>query len=205
MIEVTPISALAYTLAFSLIYYIGLCLYTRRIIEIELRKLTFYITVFCLFGVSGEILTNNLWQIVFSTPLWNYHLFPAHGGDISYFFFFIWGGLGYYRYLNDTAIHHFSPKEYLRPGLIMGAEAVVLELAYNGLFLLLFGSYVFYYLPANLGFFSHLSCLQVIPFYFLVGVCTSKLITDREELGYQRGFYSILAFYWMIILSLILF
>lgn len=205
MFEVTFINAFLYTSAFSAAYYLGLCSYVRRFVAIEPRKLLFYVTVFCLFGVSGEILVNNLWHFTFGIPLWRYDLFPTHGTDISYFFPFIWGGLGYYRYLNDVAIHSFKSRDYLKPGIIMGSEAVVLELFYNGLFLLIFGHYVFYYLPANLGIFSHLSCLQVIPFYFMVGVFTSKLIADRNAIGYYDGFWTTLAVSWMAIAAIVLF
>lgn len=202
--EVTLGSALAYTIGFSVLYYLGLSLYVRRLVRVEPRKLALYVAVFCVFGVSGEILVNNVWKIVFDEQLWQYQLFPAHSGDISYFFFFIWGGLGYYRYLNDVAIHNFKSNEYLRPGLIMGAEAVVLELAYNGLFYLIFGSYVFYYLPANLGPLSHLSCFEVIPFYFLVGVFTSRLLAI-ERVSSRYDFLALLAFYAMVTITLVFF
>lgn len=205
MFEVTIISALLYTFLFSTMYYIGLCFYARKIIVIDPWKLAFYITLFCLFGISGEILVNNVWKIIFSVPLWEYHLFPIGNGDISYFFPFIWGGLGYYRYLNDITIHHFKPHQRLKPGIIMGLEAIILELAYNGSFFVLFSSYIFYYFPGNLGPLSHLSCLQVIPFYFLVGYCTSNIIRHQNRLGYSRHILTNLLFYWMVILAIVLF
>jgi hypothetical protein len=203
MFEVTLINALIYTLCFSGLYYLGLCLYVRRVVPIEPKKLAFYITLFCLFGLAGELLVNNAWHLLFGVPLWEYKLFPFHNGDVSYFFIWIWGGLGYYRYLNDTAIHHFKPDEYLKPGLIMGAEAVLLELAYNGFFYLLFGGYIFYYLPADLGPFSHLSCLEVIPFYFAVGFFTSRILARQNMIGYSKRIFSLLAFYWMVIVAFI--
>jgi len=205
MYEVTIVNALIYTLTFTCIYYTGLCLYVKKIIVPEFKKLFFYITIFCLLGVSGEVLVNNVWQTLFSVPLWEYHLFPAHSGDISYFFVFIWGGLGFYRYLNDATIHNFQSNQQFKPGFIMGVEAVFLELAYNGFFLLLFGSYIFYYLPANLGIFSHLSCLQVIPFYFLVGLFTSSLIFIQNKIGYGKNFIITISLYWMAIASIALF
>lgn len=205
MFGITLVNALTYVLGFSILYYLGLCLYVKRIIKIEPWKLLFYISLFCLFGISGEVIVNNVWKVIFSTPLWQYHLYPAHNGDISYFFLFIWGGLGYYRYLNDVAIHKFKSTQIFKPGLIMGAEALLLELAFNGGFFLFFNSYVFYYLPSNLGVLSHLSCLQVIPFYFVVGFFTSRIINYQNKSGYGRNIVTTLLFYWMVIIALIIF
>lgn len=205
MFEVTVLSALLYTLSFSIIYYIGLCLYVRRWIKLDFRVLAYYVSLFCVFGVSGEVLVNNIWELIFGTPLWEYHLFPAHDGDLSYFFLFIWGGLGYYRYLNDISLHNFTPQQTFKPGVIMGLEAVLLELAYNGFFFVLFSSYVFYYLPANLGPLSHISCLQVIPFYFVVGFFTARIIQLQNKIGYKRGLITTLSLYWMITFAVVFF
>lgn len=205
MFEVTLFSALIYTLSFSFLYYLGLCLYKRKVITLRLSELILYVTVFCIFGVAGEVLVNNIWELIFKSPLWEYRLYPAHDGDISYFFVFIWGGLGYYRYLNDKVIHGLQTKKYFKSGVIMGAEAVVLELAYNGFFLLLFGSYIFYYLPSNLGPFSHLSCLEVIPFYFAVGLLTSVLISCHKKIVSSLHLGVLLTFYWGVTASIVLF
>ena len=205
MISITLLNVTAYSIGFSLVYYIGACIFVKRIIPIDLKKLIFYISLFCLFGVAGEVLVNNIYAHLFSIPLWEYRLFPAHDKDVSYFFLFVWGALGYYKYINDTAIHRFAPTRHILPGLIMGAEAIVLEVLYNGLFLLFFGSYIFYYFPDNLGFFSHLSCLQVIPFYFLVGLSTTALVNNQNKIGYGKNLLITLPFYWMIILALVLF
>lgn len=205
MFPITILHTALYCLSFSGLYYVGVCLLTKRVQKIEAAKLLYYVTLFSLFGVAGEIVVNNLYVYFFHTQLWQYQLFPAHHGDVSYFFLGIWGALGFYKYINDTAFHRFTPEQRFVPGLLMGAEAVILEIFYNGFFLALFGSYIFYYLPDNLGLFSHLSCLQVIPFYFMVGLCVSRLIHQQEKAGYGRNLLMTLPFFWMIIAALILF
>jgi hypothetical protein len=87
----------------------------------------------------------------------------------------------------------------------MGMEAIFLEVLYNGLFLLFFGTYIFYYLPENLGPLSHLSCLQVIPFYFIVGFCVNALVNQQNKMGFGRSLIITLPFYWMIIITLVCF
>jgi hypothetical protein len=205
MFELSVYGAVLYSLLFTLTYYVGVCIYTRSIVRLEVAKIAYYVSIFCTFGVAGEVLVNNVYTLFFHTPLWEYHLFPAHGGDVSYFFVFIWGTLGVYKYINDITLHRFTPSQHVLPGIVMGAEAMVLEVLYNGLFLFLFGSYIFYYLPSNLGPLSHLSCLEVVPFYFIVGICITKLIQCQERVGYTRSLYITLPFYWMIIISIVFF
>jgi hypothetical protein len=203
MIPVTLLNVTLYCLAFSAIYYIGICLYKRKIVSIEIPKLLFYISIFSVFGVAGEIVVNNLFLWLTDSPLWVYQLYPAHAGDVSYFFLGIWGALGFYKYINDTAIH-LPTNDVLKPAIIMGTEAILLELAYNGLFLFLFGQYIFYYFPENLGRLSHLSCLEVIPFYFAVGFCLSVLIKKQNVVGYGKHLVITLPFLWMVIAALII-
>ncbi len=204
MLEANLLNTILYCLSFSAIYYLGLSFYKKKIIPIEIPKLLFYISIFSVFGVAGEIVVNNLFLFFTDSTLWQYHLYPAHGGDVSYFFLGIWGALGFYKYLNDTALHPPIQNEIFKPAVIMGAEAIILELTYNGLFLLIFGQYIFYYLPANLGLLSHLSCLEVIPFYFAIGFCLSILIKKQNIIGYGKHLIITLPFLWMVIAALIL-
>ncbi len=203
MIPVTLPNAILYCLVFSAIYYLGVCLYKRKFVPIEIPKLLFYISIFSAFGVAGEIVVNNLFLWLTDSPLWIYQLYPAHSGDVSYFFIGVWGALGFYKYINDTAIHR-PTNDVLKPAIIMGTEAIILELAYNGLFLILFNQYIFYYFPENLGRLSHLSCLEVIPFYFAVGFCLSILIKKQNVIGYGKHLVITLPFLWMIAAALII-
>ena len=203
MISVTLPNVIFYCLVFSAIYYLGVSIHKRKFVRIEIPKLLFYISIFSVFGVAGEIVVNNLFLWLTGSPLWIYQLYPAHGGDVSYFFIGIWGALGFYKYINDSAIHR-PTSDILKPAIIMGTEAIILELAYNGLFLVLFGQYIFYYFPENLGRLSHLSCLEVIPFYFAVGFCLSLLIKKQNVIGYGKHLVITLPFLWMVTTALIL-
>jgi hypothetical protein len=198
-IEPTLLSTTAFALGFLLTFYTIICIAKREIIRPHIQTLFCYVTIFSLFGVVGEVFVNTMYTSIVGSPLWEYQLFPAHGGSISYFFLFVWGSLGVYKYFTD---YLFSQYEFYKryPGLIMGGEAVFLELVYNGLYLLIFGSYIFYYLPGNLGPLSHLSCLQVIPFYFIVGHITHKLITIHNQQAFSRSLY---ATYWLIIITFV--
>ncbi|MFT5831700.1 MAG: hypothetical protein ACI9SY_000067 [Candidatus Paceibacteria bacterium] len=204
MLSISILTTTIFGVLFCATYYLIVCALKRRWIQLEPKKLLFYVSLFCLYGIGGEIVVNSLWVYSFGEPLWEYRLFPAQNAHISYFFPLIWGSLGFYKYINDTVWHKFESNQVILPGLIMGAEAIFLEILYNGLFLLLFDEYIFYYLPASLGPFSHLSCLEVLPFYFMVGLVITILVKQQNKIGYSRSIVFTISFYWMIIAALLL-
>lgn len=111
------------------------------------------------------------------------------------------GSLGVYKYLSDIAFSKFRLYKKEHVGLIMSLEAIFLELWYNvTFFILLFGSYIFFYFPANLGPLSHFSCLQVLPFYFIFGFLVMKIISREEKSGFSK---TRLSFFWFILLTLV--
>ncbi len=190
-----------FALIFLLIFYVCLCIYAKRTLVPNYKQLFLYVTLFSLFGVVGEVLVNTSYQIVLGTPLWEYRLFPAHHGNICYYFLFVWGSLGFYKYFTDSLFIKKETSEF-KLGLLMGSEAIFLELLYNGLFYLCFGEFIFYYLPANLGPLSHFSCIQVIPFYFMVGFALTKLIKAHAAIPFSKTLF---AFYWMTIITFVFF
>jgi len=198
-LEITILNTTLFALGFLALFYLIVCILSKKLIRPNFIILFSYITIFSLFGIVGEVFVNTLYSYFFGAPLWEYRLFPAHDGNISYFFLFIWGSLGVYKYFSDYFLVK-RPLTEFQAGILMGTEAVFLELLYNGVYLLIFGDYIFYYLPANLGPLSHLSCLQVIPFYFIVGFIVNKLIKQQSKIKVSK---SLFAFYWMIIITFI--
>jgi hypothetical protein len=112
----------------------------------------------------------------------------------------IWGIFGVYSYMREQVGGRWFEKNSLISILALGAEAILLELFVNVPYKAIFGDYIFYYTPANLGPFSHYSCLQVIPFYAAVSIATRKLTEVQEAAGYQH-IRSTLVLYVMVILS----
>lgn len=194
--------ALAYGLALALAFYLGFAAVARRWPRLERRSLSYAVVMFMLFGAAGEEVVNSLWQAGFGSPLWRYHLYPAQDGDISFFFFQVWGLFGFYSYLRDRAFPGFGRSGGAFSALVFGIEAIALELVVNLPYYALFGDYIFYYLPANLGPLSHFSCLQVIPFYMAVAFASRRLIAVQEAAGY-RHLKSTLGFYLMVMVAYI--
>lgn len=203
MFEIDALSTTIFALLFLGGFYVIACSMHGHILKPRAITLLYYITIFSLIGVVGELFVNTTYIYFFHTPLWEYRLFPAHNGSISYFFPFVWGSLGVYKYITD---HLFISKRVpgkIRAGLITGAEAIYLELLYNGLYFSSFGDYIFYYFPKNLGLFSHFSCLQVIPFYFIVGFLAHALI-QREPREYRKKI-PLFFFCWIVIIIFVWF
>lgn len=200
MFEINILNTSLFALIFLGLFYAIVCVCHKKVIKLEFRRLLYYVTAFSLLGIIGEVFVNTLYTYFLGTPLWEYRLFPAHGGDISYFFLAVWGSLGFYKYVLDTVYKHTNTLSHVQAGLVMGSEAVFLELLYNGLFFLTFDNYIFFYFPTNVGPLSHLSCLQVIPFYFVFGYVVMKIIKQQEA---TRGSSTLIIFYWMIILTFV--
>jgi hypothetical protein len=199
-LEVSFASAAVYGIAVLLCIVVALWIAGRGLIRFEPRKFTYSVTLFILLGATGEAFVNSTWYVIFGWPLWEYRLYPTHGGDISLFFPMIWGIFGVYSYMREQVGGRWFEKNSLISILALGAEAILLELFVNVPYKAIFGDYIFYYTPANLGPFSHYSCLQVIPFYAAVSIATRKLTEVQEAAGYQH-IRSTLVLYVMVILS----
>lgn len=199
--SITVLNTSLFAFSFLFTFYVVTCLLNKRLILPDIKTLFEYVTLFSLFGVVGEVFSNTLYKYLFGTQLWDYHLFPAHDGNISYFFLFIWGSLGIYKYFSNYFIFKRVTNE-LYAGLLMAIEAIFLELLYNGTYFLFFHDYIFYYLPANLSVLSHFSCLQVVPFYFMFGLVATTLINIHMELRSKKILF-LYAFYWMTIVTFV--
>lgn len=201
MFEVGLFNITLYAAGLTLVFYVGPCIYARRLIRPDFRLLFFYVTLFSLFGVVGEQFVNVAFKYLSGMPLWEYHMFPAHDGNVTQLFVYVWGVLGFYAYFRDTALFAGKSISPWIMSLVLGAEAIFIELLVNGSYYLLFNDYIFYYFPANLGPLSHFSCLQVVPFYMIVGLVTGKLIQQHRQLlnlDNPRGVKMLLLFYWFI-------
>lgn len=201
MFEVTITNAIIYTFFLIVFFYLFFCAIKKEFIKPNIKKLIYTIFIFTLLGVIGEDFVNTFYEIIFKEPLWEYKLFPTHNANITYLFPFIWGTLGFYTYFRNEVFLDNKSNRFLS-GAILGVEAVFIELIANVPYYYLFNDYIFYYLPANLGPFSHFSCLQVVPFYAMVGLVTTNLINQQEKLKYQH-LKTTLLLYTMIMITFV--
>lgn len=202
MLEINVLNTLLYSVGLIILFYAFFCIVAKRLLYPDWKKLIYTVLLFSFIGAIGEDFVNTLYHTAFGAPLWQYHLYPAHNGNISYFFPLVWGTLGFYTYWRSVIFLHNAHMNTLKSGLLLGIEAIFIELIVNVPYSMLFGDYIFYYLPANLGPFSHFSCLQVIPFYMLVGLATANMIEQQEQMQY-RHFRTTIFFYIMSMVTFV--
>lgn len=193
---------LIYTAILIIGFYAFFCLISKKILYPNWKKLIYIVFLFSLLGVIGEDFVNTFYELILGTPMWEYRLYPLHNGNISYFFPLLWGTLGFYTYWRNVVFHKDSSLNKFSAGLILGLEAIFIELLVNISYYFIFGDYIFYYFPENLWIFSHFSCLQVVPFYMLVGYVTSNMIQQQEKMDFIH-FRTTIIFYSMIMLTFV--
>jgi hypothetical protein len=169
----SALSVTLFSFAWFLFFYSLFSLLCKRFVVVGVGALL-YVTTLILIGVFGEVFTNTLLQVFFGQTLWEYHFLPIHGGYTSLYSIFLWGAYGFYLYLAHTFMQQ---QQYVLPNTVLAGivaiEAIVFEIAVNGLFFLLFGSYIFYYFPGDL---LHFSSFVAFPCYFLAGLVVLKTL-----------------------------
>ncbi len=144
----------------------------RKFRQIDVKGALLSITSVMLIGVFGEVLLDTLYRAAFGSPLWLYRVLPIHNGYTSYYSLTLWGLFGFYLYLlHDGLKSHRIRSNNLLLAVLISGEAIALELLINVSHLIIFKSYIFYYMPSGLW---HLSAFQVIPFYFIAGLFILK-------------------------------
>ena len=162
--------------------YILNCLYAGQIKKVNLKVATYYVTVMAMLGVFGEFIIDGLYKLIIGSPLWVYRVLPIHGGYTSVFSIFIWGAMGFQIYLvHDTLSYKRLPSLY-KLTLFFTIEAIILEIIFDLMSVVLFKRYVYYYLPNNLG---HVTSLQVMPLYLLTGYFYIYILTRFRPRNYE--------------------
>ena len=112
---------------------------------------------------------------LFGWRLWEYHLLPNHRAYGSFLGPITWPWYGFHLCLFEEALARRGLEihnVYWR-GSVTGVDGPLLEILGNGLFVLIFGQYVFYYFPGDLG---HVTSLAVMPHYALAGVVLAVVL-----------------------------
>ena len=174
------------------VFYLLASLLLRVWIRIDVYQLALAMTVAFLVAIVCEVSLGKLYFLAVGEPLWQYRVWPIHDGYTSVLNFIIWPVYGYYLYF----LHHVlqAKRVEFRPrwlgGLASGIDGPLLEILANGFFLLFYGTFYFYYLPADM---KHLTSVQVIPLYMVMGIILSLVLEYLRERprtwSYPAGFY----------------
>ncbi|HVU75264.1 MAG TPA: hypothetical protein VHD38_00260 [Candidatus Paceibacterota bacterium] len=188
---VSPVKLVYFSLLWIIALYFVNSLFAQKLKRIDARQAAAYISSVMLLGVFGEVLMDSFYALLFGRPLWVYHLLPIHYAYTSYYSLFIWGMYGFHLYLLHDTLHGRIERTLPLAWLIC-AEALLLEIVFNATSLLVFGQYIFYYLPQDLW---HLTSIQVIPVYLLAGVLVVRLVRSvRTDTWFFSAVHATLLF-----------
>jgi len=153
----------------ALVFYLLGSLLVRHWIRIDSYALALSMAVAFLVAIVCEVYLGKLYYLFSGEPLWQYRVWPIHGGYTSALNFIIWPIYGYYIYFLHQVMR--VRKIEIQPrwlqGIASGFDGPLLEILANGFFLLFYGTFYFYYLPDDL---SHFTSVQVVPLYMVMGI-----------------------------------
>lgn len=157
--------------------YLGACLLAGRVISIEIRKLAIYMGAVFLFAQMAEAGINTAARAMLGRPLWIYRIWPACNGCISHSGALMWPLYGFFMYLLHRALE-------VNPGLarfnnnrckalLVGIDAMTLEILANAFSLMFFRSYFFYYYRGDL---NHFTTIEIFVPYVLMGALAMAVL-----------------------------
>jgi hypothetical protein len=168
------VDPLAYAALFILVFlpaiYLGPCALAGRWLRPAAGTLLLTMGTTLLCATLAEIVVDTAFMTAVGRPAWLYHLWPVHGGYTSRFGVLMWPMYGFFVCMLHEAMPH---NRFLKPldsllgrALLVGADAMVLEVAANAFSLGFFGSWCFFYLQDDL---HHFTSVEIFGPYVLVG------------------------------------
>lgn len=175
-----------------LLFYALASLANGRLLRLEPYRLMLYMSVTFLVAVTCEVGFGTLFETVMRRQLWQYRVWPIHDGFTSMVNFIIWPVYGYYLYLLAEVLRGYRLELGGRwyHGLLSGFDGPLLEVLANGFFLLFYGTFYFYYLPGDL---HHLTSIQVMPLYMVMGVLLTLVLRRLDALP-RNWFYPAISY-----------
>jgi len=163
-----PLHLTLFAAAWAVIIYGLNCLIARQWKRLEFKPALLYFSTVALIGLFGEIFLDATYKAVVGHPLWYYNILPIHGGYTSSYAVITWGLYGLHLYmLHDSLASRWSITRKRHLVLLFSVEALLLEALLTLSARLVFGRYLYYYLPGDLW---HVTSVQNFPFYFICGL-----------------------------------
>lgn len=164
---------LIYGISMYVSIYIFSCLIARKLRKIHLSRVLLYMASLAMIGALSEIFCDTIYVHLFHYRLWYYQFLPVHHAYTSQYSPVIWSAMGFWIYLLHHKYEKWTQRELVILSVIFSLETIVIEGLSNGFSKLFLGKILFYYNPGNLW---HVTSLQSIPFFFLVGILTLQTI-----------------------------
>lgn len=170
----SPLKLCLFALAWASIIYLVNSAIAGQWKRLEWKPAALYFSTVALIGLFGEIFLDASYRFFVGHPLWYYNILPIHGGYTSSYAVITWGLYGLHLYLlHDSLATRWSITRMRHLVLIFSFEALLLEALLTLSARLVFGKYLYYYLPGDLW---HVTSVQNFPFYFICGVVTLRTL-----------------------------
>lgn len=170
----SPLRYILFAVGYVVIVYVLNCLIAREFKRVEFKQALLYITTVAMIGVYGEIFLDTTYNWIVGHPLWHYDIFPIQHAYTSKYAIVVWGIYGFHLYLLHGSLHaKWSINRTRHLALIFCFEALVFEALLTLSAHAVFGTYLYYYFPADLW---HVSSFQNLPFYYICGALILKTL-----------------------------
>lgn len=174
--------------------YLFNCLFVRQFLKIDVPTLCLYIGVVFCCAILIEITANTLFTWVLDRPAWLYKIFPIHDGYTSASAPVLWTVYAFHLYLFHQAIKIKGSKfldNNFTKAVLIGMDAMILEIFVNTFSLILFNSYYFYYLQGDLNHFTTIEIFIPYMSCSFVGLLLLSVLNQehRPKKAIGFGFY----------------
>ncbi|MGM0562853.1 MAG: hypothetical protein ACQES2_00850 [Pseudomonadota bacterium] len=162
------------------LFYPLYCWGAGKRIKVEPYPVALYMSVTYLAMVILEAAIGFSHTEIFGWRLWEYRMNPNHHGYGTYLGAVMWPFYGLHIYWFKQVMDSRWPNKRhpLIIGLFTSIEGPAFEFFGNGIILILYSQYLFYYFPPEL---NHLTTVHVMPHYFVAGVCLGYLVNAIEK------------------------
>jgi hypothetical protein len=209
-IEITNLDAscwpgfiIVFVLFFLPLLYFLSSFVAKKFLSIHVPKLVLYMGCTFFGAMWFEVILDTLFVKFIGYPGWLYKVWPVHQGYTSGVGMFMWPLYGFFVYCINQAIAT-NPRladinNVAAKAFFYALDAMALEILTNIFTILLFHTYLFYYLPGDL---KHFTTIQIfLPYLFVSGLgVTLSLFMERIKTNH---FFIGLAFYFAGVGSLL--
>lgn len=154
-----------------LLYLVG-CITAKKRLVLDPAKLVLYMGCTFFGAMWFEIILDTLFVTCTGQPGWIYKVWPIHHGYTSGVGMVMWPLYGFFVYCMNAAVENNSKLAKINHAAAMtflfALDAMALEILTNLFAIVLYHTYLFYYLPGDL---RHFTTVQIfVPYLFACGL-----------------------------------
>jgi hypothetical protein len=182
-IELTRAFVLTIVVMVPTLYYCSFLIGGFKSLKFEYKEVLMYMGMASFWGPVFEVVLNKLVFTFFGYPLWEYKIFPLHQGYTSGLMYCFWSLYGLHMYWLHQAVLRLGIKSQTVNAILVGVDAILIEILISIIFISTTGSYLFYYTPGDL---AHMSTGLVVLPYMIFGYIGVLMLSTVSVLPYRH-------------------